>query len=53
MTGTITIDWKSIAALGGSVVAVIFALKMDATAAEQVSIHAIDACKEAKLSCKR
>lgn len=40
-------NWKSIAALGLSVVGIIFALKMDSNQATEVSIHAIDAyCKE-------
>lgn len=52
MTSTITIDWKFIAALGGSAVGVIFALKMDSAAAERVSNHVIDACKEANFSVK-
>lgn len=46
MNVTVTLDWKSFVALGGAVVSVIFALKMDSNAAERVSTHAVDACKE-------
>ena len=42
----VVLDWKSFLALGGSAVAVIFALKLDADAAERVSTHAVDAGKE-------
>ena len=44
MNCTITIGWKFAAALGATVVATIFAVKMDSNAVERVSIHAIDAC---------
>lgn len=46
MNFVVTFDWRSIVALGGVAVGVIFAVKMDPSAAERVSIHAIDACKE-------
>lgn len=46
MNLNVTIDWKFVVALGTAAVGVIFAVKMDGTAAERVSIHAIDACKE-------
>ena len=46
MNLNVTIDWKFVVALGTVVVGTIFAVKMDADAAERVSIHAIDACKE-------
>lgn len=46
MNWNVTIDWKFVVALGGSAVGVIFALKMDPAAAERVSTHAVDACKE-------
>ena len=42
----VTLDWKTVAALGASVVAIIFAVKMDAESAETVSTHAVDAVKE-------
>ena len=42
----VAIDWKLVVALGGAAVGIIFAVKMDSSAAERVSIHAIDACKE-------
>ena len=42
----VTIDWKFVVALGTAAVGVIFAVKMDGAAAERVSTHAVDACKE-------
>ena len=39
-------DWKFVLALGVSVVASIVAAKLDKTAAENVSIHAVDSVKE-------
>jgi hypothetical protein len=46
MNFVVTIDWKFVVALGAATVSTIFAAKMDAAAAERVSIHAVDACKE-------
>lgn len=46
MNLNVTIDWKFVVALGTVVVGTIFAMKMDADAAERVSTHAVDACKE-------
>lgn len=46
MNLTVTIDWKFIVALGTTAVGIIFAIKMDASAAERVSTHAVDAYKE-------
>lgn len=46
MSCTVTIDWKFVAAAGGSVAACIFAWKMSPEQATEVTIHAIDACKE-------
>lgn len=46
MNLNVTIDWKFAVALGGSVVGIIFALKIDPAAAERVSTHAVDTCKE-------
>lgn len=46
MNLNVTIDWKFVVALGTAVVGTIFAVKMDADAAERVSTHAVDACKE-------
>jgi len=43
MNVSVTIDWKFLVALGMATVGTIFAVKMDAPAAERVSIHAIDA----------
>ncbi len=39
-----------IVALGGIVVAIILASKLDGEAAKQVSIHVIDACKECNVT---
>ena len=46
MNCTVVLDWKFAVALGVAAVSIIFAVKMDATAAKEVSIHAVDACKE-------
>lgn len=46
MSCMVTIDWRFVAAIGGSVAAGIFALKMSSEQATKVMIHAIDACKE-------
>ena len=46
MSFVVTIDWKFVVALGTAAVGVIFAVKMDGAAAERVSTHAVDACKE-------
>ena len=46
MNYTVLIDWKFIVALGMATVGTIFAMKMDASAAERVSTHVADACKE-------
>ena len=46
MNFVVTIDWKFVVALGVVAIGSIFAAKMDAEAAERVSIHAVDACKE-------
>lgn len=42
----VVIDWKLVVALGGTAVAVIFAMKLDAAAVKEVSTHAVDAYKE-------
>ena len=52
MSLVVTIDWKFVVALGAATVGTIFAVKMDASAAERVSIHAIDAVKEFAIACK-
>lgn len=46
MNCTVTIDWKFVVALGTAVVGTIFAVKMDSSAAERVSTHAVDSFKE-------
>ena len=46
MNYTVILDWKFAVALGVATVGVIFAVKMDAADAKEVSIQAIDACKE-------
>ena len=50
----VVIDWKFVIALGAVTVGVIFAVKMNADAAKEVSIHAVDTAKEyaiAQSSC--
>ena len=46
MNFVVTIDWKFVVALGAATVGTIFAVKMDASAAERVSTHVVDTCKE-------
>ena len=46
MNFTVVLDWKFAVAIGAISVGIIFAVKMDASDAKEVSIHAIDACKE-------
>jgi hypothetical protein len=50
MNLTVVIDWKFVAALGAATVGIIFATKMNASAAERVSTHVVDACKEYALA---
>ena len=50
MNLNVTIDWKFVVALGTAAACVIFAVKMDGTAAEQVLTHAVDACKECAIA---
>ena len=54
MITMVVVDWKFVVALGAVVVGVVFAVKMDADAAKEVSIHAVDTAKEyaiAKSGC--
>ena len=46
MNFVVTLDWKFVVALGAAVGGVIICAKMEPDAAERVSIHAVDACKE-------
>ena len=46
MNFTVLIDWKFVVALGAAVGMTIFASKLDPDAAERVSTHAVEACKE-------
>jgi len=46
MSFLLTVDWRFIVALGAAVSGIILSSKMEPDAAERVSIHAIDACKE-------
>lgn len=50
MNCTVMIDWKFVVALGAATVATIFAVKMDSSAAERVSTHAVDAYKECAIA---
>ena len=52
MNLTVNIDWKFVVALGVASASVILAVKLDASGAEQVSIHAVDACKEYAVAIK-
>ena len=53
MTASALLDWKLAVALGLAVSGIILSLKMSPEAAERVSIHAIDACKEVLASVYR
>lgn len=46
MNFVVTLDWKFVVALGVAVGGIILCAKMEPDAAERVSIHAVDACKE-------
>ena len=46
MNFIVTVDWKFVVSLSVVTVGTIFAVKMDSSAAERVSIHVADACKE-------
>ena len=46
MNFTVNIDWKFVVALGVTAVGTIFAIKMDASAAERVSNRVIDTYKQ-------
>lgn len=46
MNFVVNIDWKFVVALGTAVCGIILCKKMDRDAAERVSVHAIDTCKE-------
>lgn len=46
MSFVLTVDWRFVAALGAAVSGIILSAKMEPDAAERVSIHAIDTCKE-------
>lgn len=46
MNFTVTLDWKAFAVLGASAVAIIFAMKIDAAAAERVSTCMVDAYRD-------
>lgn len=46
MSFVVTLDWKFVVALGAAVAGSILASKMDSAAAERVSTHVADACKE-------
>lgn len=46
MNCTVVLDWKFVVAVGVATTSIIFAVKMNAADAKEVSTHAIDACKE-------
>lgn len=53
MNVTVNIGWKFILALGAVIVPSILAIKLDADAAERVSIHAIDATRDTEIAIHR
>ena len=46
------VNWKFVAALGGSVAAIVAIARMDQQSIEKVSIHAVDSAKELVAACK-
>ncbi len=46
MNFNVVIDWKFVVALGASAIGIVFAAKMNPEQAKEVSIKAVDACKE-------
>lgn len=52
MNFNVIIDWKFVVALGLASAGTIFAVKMDASAAERVSTQAVEACKEYAVAVK-
>ena len=49
MNVNVTIDWKFVAALGATTAGIIFAVKMNPSAVERVTTHAVDTCKSLSL----
>lgn len=45
MTFNVVADWRLVVALGAATVGIIFAVKMDASEAERVSIKMLDTCR--------
>ena len=52
MNFVVTLDWKFVVALGAAIGGIILCAKMEPDAAERVSIHAVDACKEYAIADK-
>lgn len=52
MNFNVNVDWKFVVALGAAAVGTIFAIKMDADAAERVSTHVVDAFEEYAFSLR-
>lgn len=50
MNVMVNIGWKFVLALGAVAVGTIFAVKMDANAAERVSVRVIEAIKDIELA---
>ena len=42
----VILNWKTVAALGASVIGTILVIKLDADKAEKVSAHVVDAAKD-------
>ena len=54
MTFLVTIDWKIVLALGAAVSGIILISKINTDAAEHVSTHIVDTCKEVAVAyCNR
>lgn len=54
MNFLVCIDWKFVLALGVAVSGIILTSKMNADAAERVSTHVVDTCKEGAVAyCNR
>lgn len=49
----VILDWKSFAALGAATIGIIFAVKMDPSAAKEVSMNIIDAAKECNMASSK
>ncbi len=53
MNVIVKIDWKFVVAAGVAISSVAFALKVDASAAERVLIHVVDASRDIGIATNR